>query len=800
MKLWNIVIVSLLLICTCYTVADDYVIPNDLDVFDVWQYFDVSGIDTIEQRADALYFLTALQGIVNRDAPRLYLFAALALFDVELRHSYQGNHKEIPVTELDRFWFDYFSKNGYFKGRKINIINTLDGLIDKYSDRINGLVIWDMDVPATSNVALMAAGCEDLLPVSRDLGEGVFFNKVREAAPFLEVKLDLSGKFNGKRNIVVGDKAFPTTGSSKNDAYRYAIEKYMRTGIANQYKMWFNCDASMWGDFRSHYGFDEYGYLGDRNELQQNGMYNADYWVAHRAVFFDLTPWADCKPFDDPNQPLGTDNKTWHDIMEISYNHRKGEFGIVGGFVPWWIKYTAHKGEKYGDVETEWEFVSLLTSYNMGNDADAAFGIANASFFQHLPAISSEAAIFQEPEEIAYEEDVIYLSFVMMDYDGSAWLNQMVPSIYDDPMRGKLPLTWAINPALNFRVPHAVKYIYDNRTENDFLGFSSDGAAYIHPNSLFKRKGRIEESGKKQYIEFANKLNERYGIKYNVFYIDDIFEDQWLQMAAEITPRGFGVNLPMQPMLVKQTPVCSLQMFHIQQSPQLREKVLQLYRDSIEKHRYSPEFNMFRCILMTPSLICEAVEQAEGLYPDAKVRIVDAVNYFRLLTKRLENPTDTPFSSAEFVSAEPHSYNGLCSVSVSDGIYDIAEISGVDVWLVKGDGDSKYLYFRLDDGFRMQISDRIRISVKYFDDSDAVVMLQYNSSVKSLPFGGSYKNSEQSIQMENTGQWKTFDFILNDVSFDARQNGRSDFRLNNFSSKPISIASVVVSKNVTNSD
>ena len=37
---------------------------------------------------------------------------------------------------------------------------------------------------------------------------------------------------------------------------------------------------------------------------------NHDYFVAHRAFFFDLSPWVDEVPNDDPSQPLGLDRAT----------------------------------------------------------------------------------------------------------------------------------------------------------------------------------------------------------------------------------------------------------------------------------------------------------------------------------------------------------------------------------------------------------------------------------------------------------------------------------------------------------
>ncbi len=617
--------------------ADPYRVPGEVVTFDVWKYFDDAGIEGTEQRADMLYFLTSLQGIVNREQPRLYLFVSLALFDIEIGHHDDPDYKSKPVTEIDRYWFEHFRQEGYFDDCSVQEAAGLKELVEYFRSDISGLVLWDTKVPASVNVAMMAAGCEGLLPVSKDLGGGKLWKRLEGECPELKVKLDLAGKFDGKKDVEIDGKKFPTTGSAKNDAYLYAIEKYLRPGLSNPYKMWFNCDASMLGKFRSFYNRNCYGFLGDKNELQQNGMYNADYWVSQKAFIFDLLPWADHTPADDPDQPLGTDNKTWHDILEISYNQREGKFGVAGGFVPWWIKYTSHTGEKHPDVATEWEFVALLTSYNMGNDADAAFGIANSSFFQYMPKVSKEEAKFRDSEPMAYDEEKTYVAVLMLDYDGSAWLNQMVPTIYNDPMRGKMVLNWCLNPILNERIPHVFRYIYKNRTANDCLGLSGDGAAYIQPDSLVNRKGRISESGVPYYESFAKELNERYGVEYNVFYIDDKFGLEWAEMAARITPKGFGFNCPIESQLVNGTPVNFVEMFHISQVKGLGRRLEDLYKNSVEGKYSEAQLHSLRCILIPPHKIYSIVERLDKKYPAAKVEFVDIPNYYRLLKYKLEN-------------------------------------------------------------------------------------------------------------------------------------------------------------------
>ena len=58
----------------------------------------------------------------------------------------------------------------------------------------------------------------------------------------------------------------------------------------------------------------------------------------------------------------------------------------------------------------------------MGNDGDAAFSLANALFFQHLPAVSKADAKFKEPAPMEYDKDATYVAILMLGYDGSAWL------------------------------------------------------------------------------------------------------------------------------------------------------------------------------------------------------------------------------------------------------------------------------------------------------------------------------------------------------------------------------------------
>lgn len=753
-----------------------YRIKDEIVVFDLWKYFEKAGIQDTKERADVVYLVISLQGIVNRDRPRLYLIAALALFDVETRWHYDPKYMEKPVTELDEFWLAEFRRKGYIS--EVRQTSDLEELIRYYRKDLAGLALWEMDVPATVNAALVAAGCENLLPVSRDLGDGRLQRWLLDRFPDLSVRLDLTGRFNGSDPIKLDDgRTFPSTGSAKNDVYRFALEEYLKPGLTDPFYLWYNCDAAMWGGQRNEYAESVYGYLGDRNEIQQNGMYNTDYWVARGAFFVDLLPWGDTTPNDDPGQRVGTDLATWHDILEASYTQRKGEFGVVGGFPPWWLKYTDVVGDKHQAVPTEWEFIALITSYNMCNDADAAFGIANSSFFMHLPQMTPEELKTEPAPEIPYREGTTYLAFCMLDYDSSSWTNQMVPSIYSDPERGKLPLNWCINPMVHRRVPHAMRYLYENRTPHDHFGFSTDGAGYIHPVALSERNGRVKESGIAAYEQFATTLYKRYGVDYTALYISTRFASPWKEMASRID-KGFGYATPISQQLVNDTPASFVQTFHVSQKREMEAALRRVFEDAGDREGYGPTFKAYRCILVTPGMITSIIDGLRREFPQAKVEVTDLRDYFRLLHRQLSQPLKSPYREAEEVSARLDASRGLRVVPSAGGYFQIETVQGEKAWVVRQQQHGLFLCIEVDDAFAQNAAHQpLEIEVTYLDQGDGTLQLQYDSLDPAAPLDGAYKNARPLLEMKNSGEWRTATVRVDDARIGNRQNDGTDFRL-----------------------
>ena len=617
--------------------------PKGVVVFDVWNYFEEANITDTQHRADIIYMLTSLQGIVNREEPRLYLLTALALFDLESKYVTDPGRSKRPVTEMDAVWLEYFKEKGWVDPASTVQFDALAEVVEYFKGDVKGLVKWDLSVGATINAAFMAAGAADLLPVSNTLADGKLLAWFKQEFPDLKVKLDMSGVFRGgKTKVSLDGVKFKSCGSAKNDVYKFAIKRFMKTKKLNPSWIWYNCDASVWtteGGWPSAvYGRELYERLGDQASFQHNGLYNADFWISKRGVFLDLYPWADSAPSDDPGQRVGEDVKTWNDILEWSYEQRDGKFGIVGGFITWWVKYTTVQGNPHDPVPGEHKFIELITSYNMANDADAAFGIANASFFQHLPKIPKEECQWTYPAPLTLEPETTYIAFLMMDYDASAWLNQAAISIYRDEARGKIPLNWCINPVLNERVPHAFRYMVENRTELDFFGIESDGAGYISPYYLQPgvRAGRIQTSGIKAYEKFAKTLRNRFGYQHAAFYITSPSDTPWLEMCARLNPAGFGVAEASPPPSVGGSPVIKLKYYgpgNIVDGT-FAQALDEIYSRT-SKGNMDVHFEPWRCILVNPTQIVTVVEEMEKKYPDAKVEIVDWPNLLQLKKQHL---------------------------------------------------------------------------------------------------------------------------------------------------------------------
>jgi hypothetical protein len=468
-----------LLLFSCFldAPADGQASSEPVVFYDLAPLFQLDLNDPGQRRRfwDEVQLVTALEGLANRDRPRLFT-----------RY----------LKNPDDFWWQEMTKpGGWLAGRQIVRVAALDELLIRFREAYRGAVVWDERVPSTSNLAATMAGCDDLLPLRFDPQADSLYGHLTEAAKLLTVKerllrQDGSPLFTGSGAIP--GTTVPSCGSAKCDAYLWLIEKYLKTGKANPLWMGYELDA-FWLNSNCW----------KASSPENNTVCNQDYIIAQRGLVFDLGVWDDEAPVDDPRQPLGTDSATLRALLRAAYDQFHGDGIIqVAGFVPWAYKYTSHRGQgwfaggHHEGVPTEWRYAEILSCFNACMDADAIGlgAMANASFYQHDPLA---ARYPQNPKPtrasltargfLNAQGRVIprtYAAFYVGDYDSAAWLYRKLPEMWRDPARGTIPLSWAFNPNLAQRFPLGMAWARQHRTTNDWFIAGDSGAGYLNPGYL----------------------------------------------------------------------------------------------------------------------------------------------------------------------------------------------------------------------------------------------------------------------------------------------------------------------------
>lgn len=457
---------------------------------------------------DDMHTLVTLQGLVNRDKARLYI-----------------DYVDADGIDVDDFWWNVYSSNGrWLSGCATKNLSSVVDAIYEYKDMIKGVVLYDSNVPSTSNVASAVAGIEDLIAVRYDPTEGSMYSNLVGGGLKLPVAVRLinedgSSMFTGSGNIPGTN--VQSTGSIKCDPYYWFIEKYIKTG---------KCDTR-WGGYYLDQSWKKLINNASRNH---HCLANHDFFVSKKGFFFDLSPWGDEAATDDPSQSVGTDNKTLRDLLLAAYNCRSAdEMCYIGGFPSWAHKYTENVGGSHGAVETEWEYSRIISQYNSFMDADAiSYGaMANASFWQHFPLNAAYPQKWVTQEDLKQNgyldekgkvvtKDRHYCIFYVGDFDASSWIYQKMPTLWNDSERGSVPLMWCVSPVLSERSPQVMHFLRSTTKDNDYFAAADNGAGYLNPGELQAPRESGLPSGIGAWKNHCKKYYEKWGLTITGFIID----------------------------------------------------------------------------------------------------------------------------------------------------------------------------------------------------------------------------------------------------------------------------------------
>ena len=597
-------------------------LPERVRVFDA-RYLrkpDLKDPNHVAEIWDTMHTLAAIQGLVNREAPRLYVIYC-AGFGVE----------------TDQFWLDWLrGEDGWLKDTELAPLTTPEEVVRTFRDYIKGLVVYDPEVPATSCVASTAAGCDGLLPVRFSRATNSMFALLTGTLG-LPVRLwlvnpDGTPKFTGKG--LIPDLNEPSSGSAKNDAYRWAIRQFIDSG---------KCDPR----FAAYYIDAFWIKHSSPGQWDLHTLSNHDYFIARRAFFFDLATWGDETPVDDPNQKLGLDRQTFLQMLAALSRKAPNSMIKVGGFTPWAFKYTNHPGAggKHGGVETEWEFARVISQFNGYMEADAIglSAMANASFCTHYPLKERYPQPNPKPSpsdwrRAGYLTDdgrvapKLYVGFYVGDYDSPSWLYKAVAAFFSDPQRGRVPLGWAIDPNLADRAPQALVYAYRHATTNDFFIAGDSGAGYLNPRALTVRPDSKLPPALEVWTEYCARQFKRWDMSITGFMLDGSAGGSTTEEFSaykRFSPDGCGNHFDLAPRVISGVPT-----IREWDMPDSAEQTAAFIAGKAASAANGPCFLWARTILKSPSWHAEVSRFLSEKHPTAQVVVVDPYTFFGLIREQ----------------------------------------------------------------------------------------------------------------------------------------------------------------------
>ncbi|MBZ4675404.1 MAG: hypothetical protein JG782_23 [Anaerophaga sp.] len=544
--------------------------------------YKLKGSSTISSYDEAMA-VACIQGVLNRNGTHLYVLS--------------------NTLNKPSYWLDIFSTKGWMAGKEQVLINSFDQLLGIARTKMKGVIIWDPNVPATINVATTLAGLEDGLVLSPEMA-----NQYLEKIDLPVIK-DFRGQFTGS-----------VTGSKKNDAYRWAIKEYLETGRCNPHWLFLYEDSYM----TRHKG--DVGYIVTR-----------DWAVYNRGFVYDLSPWGDETPLDDPNQPLGTDLDTYKLMLEAVFKLTNGkQMTEVAGFFSF-PKYSNIEGypSKHDPVPTEWETVYLISPYNCYQNT-VAHNCFNQSVHSQAPQKNMKQG---RPKLRNPEKGKTYIAILMADYDSATPLYEFMPTHWNDEKRGSMPFLWGINPNLSETYPDIMQYLYETKSENDFFAADASCAGYINPN-------RIDPAYLPLFIEHNKKFYGQWDMSISPMVLDwdeptAAVKDAFLQFSPDgyatiiMDLHGTGGKLP-QPHVWKGMPVIELinNACNFYNAEQTAKEMSSSIPKSTDE---TPKYYFFRIIWTSPNQVISAVDRLKEMRPDLDIEVIDAYNFFHFIKATLND-------------------------------------------------------------------------------------------------------------------------------------------------------------------
>ena len=622
--------------------------PVKLYYLDLQAYLDaIPGIRSADYYDIAL-IMGVLQGLVNRDAPHFYIRFSSA------------NH-------ADKVWFDRLTSDEYWRdkigtepqflaGKEVVTLTSPADALYLFKDFYEGYAVWDDGVPATSNAALTACGCDSLLPLRySERSDSIFANLVNPGSgtifnyqnkfPQKPVKINLYDQFHtGERFVYGTNNRVLSTGSRKCDAVLWSVYNYLEAGKTNPHLMAYHIDA--YYPAKTADGETDY----NRGHIYSTAfLLNNDYYIAKKAFFFDLGVMKNENASDDPDQAGktinsicgSTDYQTMKTVLNAQ-NERAAAYEYApitcGGFTAWHIKYTSYINAPGSDklsnpFQVEWQTVREFSYFNVMLDADAPglVAMSDASVFMHYPRQERYTQRCDKTSEPDTGEKYNYVMIYMGDYDSAAWLSSQSLAYWDNAERGTLPLAWSFAPGLYDRAPHIIDYMYTTATNNDYFVAGDNGVGYLNPEAL---QTSLAFGNLKQWTAYNAAVFKQFDLDIQGFLIFDkganlphekLLRKSVYKAYSSFAHQGLLTNMAGGTSCVNGMPV--VQMHDCGSAADLASHL----NENPEKTGNA--FTAARVILKSPSEVANWAEEINTEHPEYKLKIVDPYTFMALYAR-----------------------------------------------------------------------------------------------------------------------------------------------------------------------
>lgn len=416
----------------------------------------------------------ALQGLVNRSAPTLYLDYGIYDDPAARRTNEVFLDEDLWQSKYRALLGNQDQRNLAYYREKFNLAlenaTDLPALVLRHQADLSGLVIWDEALPDTVNIALMLAAQERLLPVTAAMADEL-------SGSGLAIKHDLRGRW--QERVSLYRWAFDNLFSKCKPGTLACIEPGWQRPefldyVVQQKIFVYSLSSSAGGLGGQLLMALAFGPPALREFLFATRL---DGLIRHAAL-----TWMGWK-----NPEVKLSNRVQRVIKALPYPTIFGWHTRRDDELAFMLQLTANG-------------LLLVPSHLAGN----------FSFHAGLPARGVQP---KPPAPTpALDPQGIYLTFTLSDGDQLMMMHTGELGNWDNPLRGSVPFNWETQPLLLELAPALLEKFTSTATENDCLIAGPSGAGYIVP-PLAPRLG--------DYMNETARVCAEAGIKVVTTYVAD---------------------------------------------------------------------------------------------------------------------------------------------------------------------------------------------------------------------------------------------------------------------------------------